>query len=1346
MTGFATLGGTPALSEFRRDRLLTAVKSRLAALAGTVAAPDLPALTGIDAHFFYLVWSDKPLDQAMLARLQALVDDGGVEPDTAGLKAGLVYVVPRLGTISPWASKATDIAHNCGFASIHRIERGIAYRIHTRANLLRASETSPEILTEIAHVVHDRMTESFLVQWPHAESVFAATHGAATRTIDVLTAGKTALEQANQLLGLALSDDEIDYLHQAFTDAERDPTDVELMMFAQANSEHCRHKIFNADWVLDGEPQPTGLFAMIRATHKANPAHTVVAYSDNSCILEGRQTNRFQPRFQQGDGKFVNGLYGREPALTHSLLKVETHNHPTAISPFPGASTGAGGEIRDEGATGRGSKPKFGLTGFTVSNLRIPDFTHAWEQDDPGRPDRIASALQIMLEAPIGAAAFNNEFGRPNLVGYFRAWDQRVENQVRGYHKPIMLAGGVGNISADLSHKKPLPVGSLLIQLGGPGMRIGVGGSTASSMGSGTNDEALDFSSVQRGNPEMQRRAQEVLDRCWASGTENPILSIHDVGAGGLSNAFPEIVHDADKSATFELASIQVEETGLSAGELWCNESQERYVMAITPASLPIFEFYCERERCPFAVIGTVTDDGVLKVHDHRDGRAETPVDMPMNVLLGKPPKMTRNARVRARELPALDATGVPLEQIVTQVLRAPSVADKSFLITIGDRTVGGLSHRDPMVGPWQVPVADCGIGLMDFEGVAGEALALGERPAIALIDPAAASRVAIGESITNIVAAGILSLDRIRLSANWMAACGDPAEDADLYLAVQAASELAIALNVSIPVGKDSLSMKTSWQNDDGQACEVVSPVSLVATAFAPVNDVRLSVTPQVSPSLQTALILIDLGAGQQRMGGSVFGQVTNQIGNSCPDLTDPGLLKNFCAALGDLISSQRVIAYHDRSDGGLFTTLCEMAFAGHCGLAINLDMLTIDPHTADVGGFNIRPSQMSVQRDELAIKALFNEELGAVIQVNADDRDAVLGKLREFGLSAHSHVIGKPSSEDEIALFQDGRCIYRASRRELQQIWSETSLNLASLRDDPACAQEAFDAIAAAGPDELTGLMMSVPFDPADDIASPFIVSGVRPRIAVLREQGVNSHLEMAAAFDLAGFDAVDVAMSDLFAGRHQLDQFQGMVACGGFSYGDVLGAGAGWAKSILFNASMAEQFSLFFHRPDTFSLGVCNGCQMLAHIKSLIPGAESFPSFFRNRSEQFEGRLVQVEVLDSPSVLFTDMAGSRVPIVVSNGEGRVKFSDAQAQQSALPLMRFVNPDGKVATAYPANPNGSVDGLTGFTSKDGRSTILMPHPERVFRFAQMSWAPEGADGYSPWMRIFRNARRWVS
>ncbi|MGB7305318.1 MAG: phosphoribosylformylglycinamidine synthase [Burkholderiaceae bacterium] len=1322
------LTGSPALSAFRLNRLQADMSSN-----------GLP-VSRLAANYFYLVQASSPLDEPTLRRLHGLLDDA-VASSCAGKSAvdDVVWVIPRLGTVSPWSSKATDIAHRCGFESIERVERGVVYQAAVSGGLLGG--VRPMKLPDrdrLAAAVHDRMTETVMFEMPDPAMAFAAQTGQPMQRIAV-SQGTDALVAANQVLGLALSDDELTYLHQAFNTLGRDPTDVELMMFAQANSEHCRHKIFNARWTLDQNAVDDSLFEMIRQTDKSAPQGTIVAYADNSCILEGQATQRFHPRQIMPDGRMVNGLYAASEGVTHSLLKVETHNHPTAISPYPGAATGSGGEIRDEGATGRGSTPKFGLTGFTVSNLKIPEFIQPWEVGSKGKPGRISTALQIMTDGPIGAAAFNNEFGRPNLVGYFRSFEQAADGRYWGYHKPIMLAGGVGSIDAQHSFKNQLSEGHLLIQLGGPGMRIGLGGGAASSVGSGTISEQLDFDSVQRDNPEMQRRAQEVLNRCWAQGEHNPIVSIHDVGAGGLSNAFPELVNDAGCGADLNLDAIPLQASGMSPAEIWCNESQERYVLAIDPTSLPTFEYFCERERCPFAVIGTVTARQQLKVHNP----SVDAVDMPLEVLLGKPPKMHRTGQTRVRELAPVDCTDWSLEGACVLVLRAPAVADKSFLITIGDRTVGGLSHRDPMIGPWQVPVADCGIGLRDFTGFAGEALAIGERTPLAVINPAAASRMAVGEAVTNLLSAGTISLPAVKLSANWMAACGPQDDDADLYRAVQAAGRLCIELGISIPVGKDSLSMRTSWQ-DEGVRHEVVSPTSLVVSAFAPVADVRCSLSPQLVADPDTALILVDLSNGRRRLGGSVFAQVTGQMGNETPDLDDPEILKKFVAVMARLQTEQLVLAYHDRSDGGLFASICEMAFAGRCGVAVTLDMLTIDVNTSDWGDFKIRPEQVAVQRDELTMQALFNEELGAVIQVRAKERDTVLQHLRAGGLSVCSHVIGKPTQDDHISLYRDGKPIYNMARRELHRYWSETSYRMSALRDNPECAQQAFDAI----PDTDTpGLHISTTFQTNDDIAAPFIKTGARPRLAVLREQGVNSHIEMAAAFTRAGFDAFDVHMSDLFAGRHQLADFNALAACGGFSYGDVLGAGRGWARSILFNNAMAEQFAVFFQRRDTFSLGVCNGCQMLGQLKSLIPGAADWPEFVRNESEQFEGRLVQVEVCESPSVLFNQMAGSRMPVVVSNGEGRVRFDNAEQQQRASSVLRFVGGDGAIASTYPANPNGSVDGLTGFTSTDGRATILMPHPERVFRSVQMSWHPEHPKSPvdSPWMRLFRNGRAWL-
>ena len=1339
MPDYFSLPGQPALSVFRRERLL----AQLRACESSV--------TGLDAHFVHLVWADRALTTDELARLRALLDaPAHVEvPDAASL-----WVVPRLGTLSPWASKATDIAHNCGMPFIRRIERGVHYHLHLRGRLLgllgapRALETARQ--EALGAQLHDRMTESLLLAPPDPQTVFAPLAGKPMARIAMSTLGREALVQANTALGLALSDDEIDYLFEAFGRAGRDPSDVELMMFAQANSEHCRHKIFNATWTMDGQAQQPTLFDMIRSTHAANPAGTIVAYADNAAVLEGVPAQRFHARPPAADG-----LYRAEPVLLHSLLKVETHNHPTAISPFPGAATGSGGEIRDEGATGRGSKPRYGLTGFTVSNLRIPGFEQPWENardvteapdhraGEPapyGVPERIASPLSIMIDGPIGAASFNNEFGRPSLLGYFRTFEANVGGQVRGYHKPIMIAGGVGDIDARHVGKHDLPVGTLLIQLGGPGMRIGVGGGAASSMGAGTNTAQLDFASVQRGNPEIQRRAQEVLDRCWALGDANPILSLHDVGAGGLSNAFPEIVDGAGRSALFELARVPLEETGLSPAEIWCNESQERYVLAIAPGSLAQFAAACARERCPYAVVGTVTDDGQLIV---QAPDASRPVEMPMEVLLGKPPRMHRDGQRHTRALRAVDCAGLDLKVIAALVLRLPAVASKSFLITIGDRSVGGLCSRDPMVGPWQVPVADCGVGLKDYEGYQGDALAIGERTPLAVIDARAASRMAVGEAVTNLAAAGITDISRIKLSANWMAACGDPAEDADLFDAVDACAALCRELRIAIPVGKDSLSMRTVWRDEDGLDKRVSSPTSLIVTAFSPVADVRRALTPQLVADTDTVLILIDLGQGRQRMGASALAQVTQQMGDVVPDLDAPALLASMVKVVGELAAQDRLLAYHDRSDGGLFATLCEMAFAGHCGIAINIDLLTIDPYSADWGDFKIRPEQVAVQRDELTLKALFNEELGAVIQVAAADRDAVLGVLRANGLSPFSHVIGKPQARDVIEFYRDGRCIYSEPRADLQATWSQTSHQIASLRDNPQCTAEAFARIADASD---PGLHLNLSFDPALDIAAPFIAKGARPRVAILREQGVNSQVEMAAAFTRAGFDAVDVHMTDLFEVRHRLAEFKGLVACGGFSYGDVLGAGAGWARSILFNAALADGFAQFFQRADTFSLGVCNGCQMMSLLKDIIPGAQSWPRFLRNRSEQYEARLVQVEVLPSPSILFSGMAGSRMPIVVAHGEGQADFASERQRDDALAAMAFIENDGSPALRYPANPNGSIDGHTAFTTPDGRATILMPHPERVFRSVQMSWREPTQGEDSPWMRVFRNARAWLA
>jgi phosphoribosylformylglycinamidine synthase len=1332
------LDGPSALSSFRAARMLERLRS---------VEPSIEAVAARHMHFVHLRGSG----EGVRARIDALLDYGHAFSDDVR-HADAFDVVPRLGTISPWASKATDIAHNCGLTEVLRIERGTRYFVTLKSGLLGgARHLSAPARDKVAALLHDRMTESVIAADADPALLFRELPGKPMQTVAVAAEGRTALERANREMGLALSDDEIDYLLAAYRELARDPTDVELMMFAQANSEHCRHKIFNASWTIDGETQDRSLFGMIRETHAAAPRGTVVAYSDNAAVIEGRVAHRFYPRSGHPQGAFGVEFAGRDE-LTHTVFKVETHNHPTAISPFPGAATGAGGEIRDEGATGRGAKPKAGLCGFSVSHLRLPDARRAWEADadvtrtepsdrDYGFPSRIADALSIMVEGPIGAAAFNNEFGRPNLLGYFRAFEANVAGRRYGYHKPIMIAGGIGNIRDDQTQKHDLPPGTLMIQLGGPGMRIGLGGGAASSMGAGTNTEQLDFDSVQRGNAEIQRRAQEVIDRCWSLGAANPILSIHDVGAGGLSNAMPELADSAGRGARFELAKVPVEESGMSPLEIWCNESQERYALAIAPETLPGFNWLCRRERCPYAVVGAISADGDLVVARDGDNPA---VHMPMNVLLGKPPKMHRDVRHESQALPAIDTTVIDLDTAALDVLRHPTVASKGFLITIGDRSVGGLNCRDPMVGPWQVPVADCAVTLLDYSGYSGEAMAMGERTPLAIIDAAASARMAIGEALTNIAAADV-DLARVKLSANWMAACGQPGEDARLFDAVRAASTLCQQLGISIPVGKDSLSMKTAWQ-DGGEDKQVTAPVSLIVSAAAPVDDVRRALTPQLDASVDTVLILVDLGAGRQRLGGSMLAQVSRQIGNDAPDLDDPARLAAALRAVRALNGQRRLLACHDRSDGGLFAALCEMAFAGHCGVTINVDLLAMDPVAEDWGDYKIRPEQMTVRRNEQTLRALFNEELGLILQVRRREQSEAMNVLRAEGLGAISHIVARPNERDVIEVWRDAKSIFARPRTELQRAWTEVSWRIARLRDNPECADQEVARITDA---EDGGLHCVLTFDPAEDVAAPMIATGARPRIAVLREQGVNSQYEMASAFDRAGFSAVDVHMTDLIAGRARLDEFKGFAACGGFSYGDVLGGGGGWAKSILHNPKLAEQFAGFFARADSFALGVCNGCQMMSQLAPIIPGARHWPRFERNLSEQFEGRLVMAEVLDSPSLFFADMAGSRMPIANAHGEGRAVFADAeamrQAQAGKLVAARYVDPQGRATDRYPHNPNGSPQGINALTTPDGRFTIIMPHPERVRRTVQLSWQPPGLGEDSPWMRMFRNARRWL-
>ena len=1295
------LRGNPALSPFRLQKLTESIQAQV------------PGVVHVYAEFVHFTDVEQRLrsdEEALLGRLL----EYGPKLEVESPEGEVLLVLPRPGTISPWASKATDIAHNCGLTGIRRLERGVAYYL-AKAD---GAELSDAELNAILPLIHDRMTEAVYFSLDDAEGLFKIEEPRAMRSVDILGGGRDALAVANRDWGLALAEDEIDYLVENFAALGRNPNDIELMMFAQANSEHCRHKIFNADWVIDGKKQDKSLFKMIRNTHEQNPEGVLTAYSDNSSVIEGAKAGRFHPDPESKQ-------YGYHEQDIAILMKVETHNHPTAISPFPGAATGSGGEIRDEGATGRGSKPKAGLNGFSVSNLRIPGAEQSWETDH-GKPDRIVSALDIMLDGPIGAAAFNNEFGRPNICGYFRTYEEKVPgpegDEVRGYHKPIMLAGGLGSISTEHVEKYIIPPGAQLIVLGGPAMLIGLGGGAASSMETGSSAEDLDFASVQRGNPEMERRCQEVIDRCWQLGKNNPIVSIHDVGAGGISNAMPELVNDAGRGAKFELRAVPNDEPGMAPMEIWCNESQERYVLAIMPEDMDSFTAMCERERAPFAVIGEATAEQHLTVGDgYFDNN---PVDMPMDVLLGKPPKMLRDVQHKTFQKQEFDTSNIDMKDAAYRVLRLPTVANKSFLITIGDRSVTGLVARDQFVGPWQVPVADVAVTATSFDVNTGEAMSMGERTPIALVDHAASARMAVGEALTNLAAARVTELGRVVLSANWMAPAGHPGEDAGLYEAVKAVGEeLCPALGICIPVGKDSMSMKTVW-NEDGEDKSVTAPLSLVISAFGPVADIRKTLTPELKTDQgETDLILIDLGKGHNRMAGSCLAQVYKQIGHHAPDVDDAKALKSFFDVIQSLNEQGLISAYHDRSDGGLFATITEMAFAAHTGVTIKLD---------DLG------------QDKLA--ALFNEELGAVIQVRNDELANVLQALHEAGLGHHSHVIGSINDDDVVEVLAGGELILSESRIELQRAWSETSHQMQSIRDNSDCAQQEFDALLD---EEDPGIQPVLSFDQNEDVAAPFINSGVRPRMAVLREQGVNGQVEMAAAFDRAGFDSVDVHMSDVISGRVSLQDFNGLVACGGFSYGDVLGAGEGWAKSILFNPRARDEFEAFFQRDDSFSLGICNGCQMMSNLHELIPGAELWPHFVRNVSEQFEARFSQVEVMKSASIFLQGMEGSRLPIAVAHGEGRAEFAAANGAQQAMDAgvvgLRYVDNHGKATEAYPANPNGSPLGVTGLTNSDGRFSIMMPHPERVFRAVQYSSRLDGWGEDGPWMRMFRNARVWL-
>ncbi|QIF94790.1 phosphoribosylformylglycinamidine synthase [Proteus vulgaris] len=1290
------LRGSPALSAFRINKLLTQCQEN-----------DLP-VQGIYAEFVHFAKVEGQLSEDDHIKLSQLLHYGPslTEHEPIG---EMRVVTPRPGTISPWSSKATDIAHNCGLSKVVRIERGIVYFIEGDT----MTETQWQ---QLYGLIHDRMMETIFLNYQDANTLFAEQTPAPLKTIDVLAKGKDALVKANIEMGLALADDEVDYLVDAFNRLARNPTDVELYMFAQANSEHCRHKIFNADWIIDGKAQDKSLFKMIKNTFEQTPDYVMSAYKDNAAVMEGSVAGRFYPDAEKG-----HYHYHQEPV--HILMKVETHNHPTAISPWPGAATGSGGEIRDEGATGRGAKPKAGLVGFSVSNLRIPGFEQPWEEDF-GKPERIVNALDIMTEGPLGGAAFNNEFGRPALLGYFRTYEEQVNShngvEIRGYHKPIMLAGGIGNIREDHVQKGEITVGAKLIVLGGPSMNIGLGGGAASSMTSGQSDADLDFASVQRDNPEMERRCQEVIDRCWQLGDDNPILFIHDVGAGGLSNAMPELVNDGGRGGRFELRDVLNDEPGMSPLEIWCNESQERYVLAVSPEKMPLFDALCQRERAPYAVIGEATQERELVLNDtHFDNK---PIDMPLDILLGKAPKMLRDVKSQKTEGEYLDRKDINLKDAVYRVLHLPTVAEKTFLITIGDRTVTGMVARDQMVGPWQIPVANCAVTTATLDSYYGEAMSIGERAPIALLDFAASARMAVGEALTNMAGSDVQSLNRIKLSANWMSAAGHPGEDAGLYDAVKAiGEELCPALGITIPVGKDSMSMKTRWQDKDGKNKEVTSPLSLVITAFSRVEDVRKTVTPELSTQSGNRLYLIDLGNGHNALGATALAQVYRQLGQKAADLRNVEQLKQFFNVMQQLVNEGKLLAYHDRSDGGLFVTLAEMAFAGHCGLNV------------DISAY-----------DEDILAGLFNEELGGVIQISAEHQDVVEALFTQYGLADCLHYLGQATQDDAVIIQSRETEVYNEKRSTLRLWWAETTWQMQRLRDNPECANEEHQAKQDIND---PGLNVHLTFDPSEDIAAPYIATGSRPRIAVLREQGVNSHVEMAAAFDRAGFDAIDVHMSDLHSSRRSLSDFDVLVACGGFSYGDVLGAGEGWAKSILFNSRLRDEFAQFFERQDTLSLGVCNGCQMMSTLSELIPGADLWPRFVRNRSERFEARFSLVKVTESPSLLLQGMVGSQMPIAVSHGEGFAEFRHAeqlaQLEKQNLVGLRFVDNYGQPTEQYPLNPNGSVKGITAVTTRDGRSTIMMPHPERVFRTVSNSWHPDSWGEDSPWMRLFRNARK---
>ncbi|MBL4607610.1 MAG: phosphoribosylformylglycinamidine synthase [Pseudomonadales bacterium] len=1296
------LRGASAFSEIRLNKLTTNIQN------------IIPEVSYVSGHYLHLADCDGTLSEPDKALLERLLTYGPRNQPTVSNAAAYeleLVALPRPGTISPWSSKATDIAHNCGLSTIKRLERGIVFLIGSCKSL------SKEQLEQLETLLHDRMTEAVFSSDADLTVLFKTEEPRPLSLIPLMEGGRTTLEKANIELGLALSDDEIDYLVENFTELGRNPSDVELMMFAQANSEHCRHKIFNADWEISGVEQPRSLFSMIRNTHEINPAGVLSAYSDNSAVIAGSKAPRFYPNSE-------NHHYHFSDEQVDILMKVETHNHPTAIAPHAGAATGSGGEIRDEGATGRGAKPKAGLVGFSVSNLRIPDFQQPWEGPE-SKPETIASPLDIMLEGPVGGAAFNNEFGRPALSGYFRTFEQEALGvagvDMRGYHKPIMIAGGIGNIRRDHVLKNEIKDGDLVIVLGGPAMLIGLGGGAASSIASGQGSADLDFASVQRENPEMERRCQEVIDGCWAMGEKNPIVSIHDVGAGGLSNALPELVGDHDRGAHFDLRKIPSDEPGMAPHEIWCNESQERYVLSIKKESLELFKKLCVRERCPMAVLGAASEEQQLILEDPIF--SNKPVDLPMSILFGKAPKMSRSFEPSTVARPDLDTSNIELAEALYRVLRLPAVASKSFLITIGDRTVTGLVNRDQMVGPWQVPVADVAVTATSFDDYCGEAMAMGERTPLALISAPASGRMAVGEMITNLAASSISALGDIKVSANWMAAAGFPGEDEALFETVKAVGmELCPELGITIPVGKDSMSMRSQW-TEEGENKSVVSPLSVIITGVSPVNDIRRTLTPQLRPAEENSLLLIDLGCGQNRLGASALAQVYKQVGNNGPDLESAQFLKGFFDAIQMLNSQGLISAYHDRSDGGLAACLAEMAFSGNCGVDVDLSQ---------------------IQGYESALAQMFSEELGAVIQIETQHLDSVLDVFKAQGIKDCVSLIGTATESRSFKVRLNDEILIDESCIELHRCWAETSYRMQALRDNEACAKQEFDGLLASG----SGIALKVNFDQNEDVAAPYINKGVRPQIAILREQGVNGQIEMAAAFHRAGFDPVDVHMSDIVERGLRLDEFKGLVACGGFSYGDVLGAGEGWAKTILFNSLAREQFERFFQRSDSFALGVCNGCQMLSNLRELIPGADLWPHFVRNESEQFEARFASVAIQKSPSLFFEGMEGSRLPIAVAHGEGRAEFRSgdfAKAKEQGIIAASFVDYAGQVTEQYPHNPNGTPEGVTSLTTNDGRVTIMMPHPERVFRAQQYSWKPDSWQEDAPWMRMFRNARAWT-